>query len=139
MTLGTTEGEIVKAILEGVTYEIRMCADTFAEIGHPVKEYRCSGGGAKSETWMRIKADIMGAEMTVPEVSEAGCLGMALQAGTAIGVYGSLNEAVATTVKVTKRYEPDAKRAERYNENMAIYRDLYPAIRDLNHRIAAFV
>ncbi|MCA9449903.1 MAG: hypothetical protein KC931_22470, partial [Candidatus Omnitrophica bacterium] len=72
LSLGTTEGEVIKAILEGVTYEIRMCSDTFKEVGHPVKEYRCSGGGAKSETWMQIKADIMNAEMTVPEVSEAG-------------------------------------------------------------------
>ncbi|MCA9415790.1 MAG: hypothetical protein KC917_05950 [Candidatus Omnitrophica bacterium] len=138
LTLGTTEGEVIKSILEGVTYEIRMCSDTFKEVGHPVKEYRCSGGGAKSETWMQIKADIMNAEMTVPEVSEAGCLGMALLAGSAVGVYRNVKEAVETTVKVTKRYEPDAHRAAIYNENMEVYKDLYPALQSINHRIARF-
>jgi xylulokinase len=136
LTLGTSEGEVIKSILEGITYEIRMCSDTFHEVGHPVKEFRCSGGGAKSPVWMQIKADIMNAEMTVPEVSEAGCLGMALLAGSAVGVYHDLKEAVEATVKVTRRYEPDAQRAARYDENMAVYRDLYPAMREINHRIA---
>ncbi len=136
LTLGTSEGEVIKSILEGVTYELRLCADTFTEVGHPVKEYRCSGGGAKSKVWMQIKADIMNAEMTVPEVSEAGCLGVALLAGTAIGIYRDLAQAVEATVKVTKRYEPDPRRAEQYDENMEIYRDLYPALRTINHRIA---
>ena len=136
ITLGTTEGEVIKSILEGVTYEIRTCSDTFKEVGHPVREYRCSGGGAKSETWMQIKADIMNAEMTVPEVSEAGCLGMALLAGSAVGIYKDIKDAVEATVKVTKSYEPDAERAAIYNENMEIYRDLYPSLKSLNHRIA---
>ncbi|MCA9432227.1 MAG: hypothetical protein KC931_04170, partial [Candidatus Omnitrophica bacterium] len=91
-----------------------------------------------SETWMQIKADIMNAEMTVPEVSEAGCLGMALLAGSAVGVYRNVKEAVETTVKVTKRYEPDAHRAAIYNENMEVYKDLYPALQSINHRIARF-
>lgn len=136
LTLGTTEGEVIKAILEGVTYEIRQCSDTFREVGHPVHEFRCSGGGAKSEVWMQIKADIMNAEMTVPEVSEAGCLGMALLAGTAVGVYSTLAEGVRTAVKVTRRYQPDPKRAAIYDENMEIYKDLYPTLKGLAHRIA---
>jgi xylulokinase len=137
LTLSTTEGEVIRAVLEGITYELAMCVDLIAQLGHPVREFRCSGGGAKSAPWLQIKADIFNAEMTVPEVSEAGCLGVALLAGTAIGVYRNLAEAVDTTVKVSRSVQPDPKRAEIYRENLAIYREVYPTLRDLNHRITA--
>jgi xylulokinase len=137
LSLHTTRGEVIRAILEGITYEIRMCVDLYAEIGHPIQEFRCSGGGSKSKQWMQIKADIMNAEILVPEVSEAGCLGMAMLAGAAIGVYNSLEEAVATTVKVTRSFSPNPKHVAVYEENMAVYRDLYPTIKDLAHRITA--
>jgi len=136
-SLDTTRGEVIRSILEGITYEIRMCVDLYAEIGHPLQEFRCSGGGAKSKEWMQIKADIMNAEILVPEVSEAGCLGMALLAGAAIGCYSNLEEAVETTVKVTRSFSPDPNRAQVYEENMAIYRDLYPTVKNLAHRISA--
>lgn len=135
LSLSTSEGEIIRAILEGITYEIAMCVEVFSTLGHPLHEFRCSGGGAKSAAWMQIKADILNAEIAVPEVNEAGCLGMALLAGTATGVYPSLAEAVARTVKVGRRYQPNPKHAAIYRENMALYRDIYPTIRDLNHRI----
>jgi len=137
LSLDTTRGEIIRAVLEGITYEIAMCVDLYAEIGHPVKEFRCSGGGAKSEAWMQIKADILNAEIKVPAVSEAGCLGMAMLAGTAVGVYADLEEAVKTTVRITRSFSPTPKHAALYKENLAVYRDLYPTIKDLAHRISA--
>lgn len=137
LSLGTKEGEIIRAVLEGITYEIAMCVGLFREIGFPIHEFRCSGGGAKSSAWIQLKADIMNAEMSIPEVNEAGCLGVALLAGTAIGVYRNLEEAVKTTVKVTRRYQPDSRRAAIYQENLALYREIYPSLKDLNHRITA--
>jgi xylulokinase len=122
-------------VLEGITYEIAMCVDLYKEIGHPVEEFRCSGGGAKSDRWMQIKADLLNAEIKVPKVSEAGCLGMAMLAGAATGVYNSIEEAVETTVKVDRSFSPDAKRAEVYRENLEVYRDLYPTLKELAHRI----
>jgi len=137
LSLDTSRGEVIRAVLEGITYEIAMCVDLYKEIGHPVEEFRCSGGGAKSDRWMQIKADILNAEIKVPEVSEAGCLGMAMLAGAAIGVYKNIEEAVRSTVKVNRSFSPDSKRAEIYRENLSVYRDLYPTIKNLAHRITA--
>ena len=62
LTLDTTRQDIVRAVLEGITYELRMCIDLLDEAGVPVDELRATGGGAKSAPWLQIKADIMNRE-----------------------------------------------------------------------------
>ncbi len=129
--LGTTRGEIVRALLEGLSFEIKLNIKLLAEAGIGLEELRAVGGGAKSERWLQIKADIFNRRVVSLETSEAACLGVALLAGVAAGAYDSLEEAVAATVRPLKTYEPDPERARYYEEQFARYRDLYPLTRRL--------
>lgn len=135
LTLGTTKGEIIRAILEGITMELRFCVELLGKAGVPINELRATGGGSKSDYWMQIKADIMGRPVRVPAVTEASSLGCAMLAGTATGVYGSLSEAVEQVVKTGKSFEPIEKNVAYYNDRFGLYMEIYPKLKDLLHRM----
>jgi xylulokinase len=135
LTLATGKGDIIKGLLEGVTFEMRLNLEHLGRAGVAVERLRAIGGGAQSPTWLQLKADIFDRPVSALSVSEAACLGAALLAGTAVGEYSSLNEAVGRTVHVTRTYEPDPEMAARYDERYDIYQRLYPALRDIVHRL----
>jgi len=135
MTLGTTKGEVIRGILEGITMELRLCVDLLDKAGVPIEELRATGGGSKSDYWMQIKADIMGRPVRLPKVSESGNLGCAMLAGTATGVYRSLSEAAEQLITIGKSFEPNDKNACYYQDRLGLYADLYPRLQDLFHRM----
>lgn len=131
MTLSTTRCEFAKALLEGVTYEMRLNLERLAQAGVEVRELRAIGGAAKSPVWLQLKADIFGIPVTALDVSEAGSLGTAMLAGWATGVYADLEEAVEVCVRTGKTFEPDAGRAAAYSEIFGRYRRLYEAVKGI--------
>jgi xylulokinase len=135
LTLGTGTDQILKALLDGITYEMRLNLDRLTEAGVPVQALRAIGGGAKSRTWMQLKANIFGRPVSALNVSEAACLGAAMLAGVAAGEFRSVDEATAALVRVTETFDPQPAEAARYDEMFGLYRELYPALRDLVHRI----
>jgi xylulokinase len=135
LTLATTRGDIVKAILECLAFELRGNLAYWTAAGIDVQELRAVGGGAKSSRWLQIRADIMGRPVTTLKVREAACLGAAILAGTAAGVYSSLDEGIAATVRLGDIYEPDADRLRAYEARYAVYRDLYPSLKGVNARL----
>jgi xylulokinase len=66
-------------------------------------------------------------------VTEAACLGAALLAGTAAGLYADLSDAVAQTVQLQQRIEPDAAQVGAYDERYQLYRQLDPAVSQLHN------
>ena len=136
LTLDTTRQDLVRAVLEGITYELRMCIDLLDDAGVPVDELRATGGGAKSAPWLQIKADIMNRPIVVPAVSEAGCLGCAILGGVATGVYDSASQAVDHLVKIDREYTPNEANARRYAEMVELYKQIYPLNKSLFHKLA---
>jgi xylulokinase len=135
LTLSTTRGQIVKAIIDSVTYEIKLSIDAMEAAGLAIDELRAMGGGAKSSLWLQTKADILGRPVKAMDVSEAPCLGCALLAGIATGVYGSPAEAVARAVRVNRTYEPKPKLQAQYAEKAAVYAEVYPTLKGLNRKL----
>lgn len=135
LSLATSKADIIKAMLEGITYEMRLNLDSLGQAGLPVSSIRAIGGGAKSSTWMQLKANIFNRPVSSLSVSEAACLGAALLAGSGTGQYASLAEAVAQTIKVTETVEPEPAEAAQYEERYQLYRDLYPTLKDYLHRL----
>jgi xylulokinase len=135
LTLATGTDQIIKGILDGITYEMRLNLDRLAEAGVEVREIRAIGGGAKSRTWMQLKANIFNRPVSALNVSEAACLGAAILAGVAAGEYGSAAEAAEMLVKVVATYEPQPDEVARYAEQYGRYQRLYPALRDLLHEL----
>jgi len=135
LTLGTTRGDLIKALLDSVTFEMRVNLERLDAAGVSIDELRAIGGGAKSPTWLQLKADIFGKSVTALDVTEAPCLGAALCAGLAVGEYASAGEAVAAAVHDGRRYEPDSAMHERYLEKYEAYKALYPALQNLSPRL----
>ena len=135
LQLSTTRGEIVRAVLEGVTYEMALNADVLRECGTPIASFRAIGGGAKSPFWMQLKADLLGRPVHAMRVPEAVCLGAAILAGAATGAYSSARATSLRLSKVERTYEPDARRAKTYRERFALYKELYPTMKGFLHRL----
>lgn len=136
LTLGTGRGDLIKAILDGVTFEMRLNLELLDQAGVHIRQLRAIGGGAKSKAWLQLKADIFGRPVAALDVTEAPCLGTAMLAGVAIGEYNSSREAVEACVREHGLYEPDPGRHEAYTERFQLYKELYPRLKDLAHRMA---
>jgi xylulokinase len=135
LTLGTDRKTLLKGLLEGICYELALNIEGLHQAGVPLTRLRCTGGGSRSPLWMQLKADITGLECVRLRVSESGCQAAAILGGVAAGVYASPDEAVELLVHEDARYEPRAGMVARYVERLARYKELWPAARDVVHRM----
>jgi len=131
LTLGTRRQDLVKAILEGVTYEMAVNLKYMAQAGVKVEELRAIGGGAKSPAWLALKADILGRSIKSLNVSEAAGLGAALLAGYGTGLYPTLATATEELIAVKETFQPRPEQVEKYRKKLATYERIYPAVKGL--------
>ena len=132
--IGTRHGtaHLVRAALEGVAYAVRQIYEITVAQGGSTAETWSVGGQARSAAWNRIKADVLGVPVVVPEVLEAGALGAACLAAAGSGHYPSMWEAAAAMVHAAYRIEPDPGNHERYTARYTeVYMELYPRLADL--------
>ena len=137
MTFDTRRADIVRAILEGLTYEQALVIRRLNDIDEEVSHLTAIGGGSRSERWMQIKSDITGLPVSVIHTSEAASLGVAMLAGWATGVYASLAEAAAQLISVRKTFTPRLERSAHYQRQLTIYGELYQALRPLYRAMAS--
>jgi xylulokinase len=130
-----TQATIAKAILEGLTFELRVNLDLLRGSGIAIEALHAVGGGARSPLWLQLKADICQVPLRVPAVTEAACLGAALLAGLGAGAYGDPYEAVARAVQLDRRVEPDPSGVSAYEARYPLYRQLYPALASLQRQL----
>jgi xylulokinase len=131
LSLTTTKSEIAKAILEGVTCEMKVNLELLRKAGVDITQLRAFGGGAKSAVWMQIKADIIDMPITTLAVTEAGCLGAAMLAAKACGKVGTLQECSRMWVKLIRTYEPRPEQSLKYKERFEIYSNIYDSLKPL--------
>lgn len=135
LTFRTDKTELAKAILEGLSFELRLNLDLLREGGIEISELRAIGGGARSDLWLQLKADICGVPVVVPSITEAASRGAALLAGTAAGHFTSAASAAEEKLRFERRFDPDLKRKALYDERFELYREVYPALKSIHHRI----
>lgn len=116
--LGHGRGHYVRAVMEGVVFDLRENLDVMRGMGIAPERVVLSGGGAKSGTWSKIVADVFGIPVEIPSGGEQACYGAALLAGTGAGVYASLHEAAGIAKPSAATVEPD-------NANAAVYAESY--------------
>lgn len=131
LSLTTGRGTLVRAVLEGISYELRLNLERMESAGLAVGEIRCTGGGARSAAWVQLKADVLDRPMVVVDVAENGAFGAACLAGAAIGLFPSADSAARDLVRPVRTFEPRPAMAARYERSFARYRGLYPALRTL--------
>ncbi|OGR24245.1 MAG: hypothetical protein A2139_11235 [Desulfobacca sp. RBG_16_60_12] len=131
LSLATEPGDIIAAILEGTTFELKVNMESFEKAGIIIQELRAVGGGARSDRWLQLKADITGKPIVRLDVTESGCLGAAILAGIAAGVYASYGEALHNVIRLGRRFEPNLANTRRYEEPFATYKHVYPQVKPL--------
>ncbi len=115
-------GDLFRACLEGVTYEMKYNMDLLETHGIRIRELYAVGGGSKSMAWLGIKAAITGCPIHQLEVEEAGITGTAIMACVAAGIYPSVPEACSAFIRERNTIWPDAGLHERYEELYAEYK-----------------
>lgn len=126
-----TKAHMARAVMEGAAYSLLHNIEVAVGAGASVGVMRAMGGAANSRFWTQMKADITGRPIEVPGCDTATTLGAALLAGVGVGVYGGFAEAVAQTVTVKRRHEPNSAFADEYRRGYEAYRALYTALKDL--------
>jgi xylulokinase len=127
-TLAHTRGHFIRALLEGSAYAVRDIITQMKVAGIELRELRVVGGGAKSQLWNQIKADVTGLQVNVPEITETTALGAAFLALVGIGVYSTLTEVSEHVVKIREHIEPDPASTSMYAEAYEQYRQTYFAM-----------
>lgn len=134
LTLSTTKGDIIKAFLEGITYELRENMQRMEAAGLVMGELIATGGGARSDTWLQLKADMCGKAVRTVSIVETGCYGAACLAGAGVGVFSNAAEPIRQLVKTRKVFDPRPDHRAFYDDAAARYRALYNALRPLSRR-----
>jgi len=132
----TKKEDMVRAVVEGLDYAfLDMLKALELGVGQKAEKITAIGGGARNEFWMQNKADVSGRLVVTPEIEEATALGAAMLAGVGVGIYKNLAEAVQRVHKPGRSFEPNLKLASFYAELFEIYREISPALQQVNSRI----
>lgn len=128
LDLSTTRKEIMKALLEGVAFEMKLNLEILKQSGYEVNELRAIGGGAKSHIHNQLKANVIGKPITILDINEAGCMGVAMLA-KAVYSKQNIRDIVKKWIKPISKIEP--KLQDYYNTKFDLYKKLYPALKKL--------
>ncbi len=124
-------GALARATLEGVAYGLRDSLELLRELGVRPEVGRASGGGARSDLWLRIVASVLRVPLERTESEEGSAFGAALLAGVRAGVFRDAADAVARCVRVRDRIEPDPDWSSAYERGYERYSLLYPTLKRL--------
>jgi xylulokinase len=126
LRLGHTRGHLFRAILQGTAFGFRHHLDVLREHGHTARKARVTDGGASSQVWTQITADILGLSLEKVNIRSGSALAAAFVAGMGIGVFNSWYD-IERLITVTEVVEP--VHHDVYDEQYRAYRALYPAIK----------
>ena len=118
-----TQGHLVRAVMEGVLYNMATVFDSLEAAGGQVKTLRASGGFAHSTLWQQMLADIVEREVVIPTVIESSALGAAVLALVSVGEWSEL-EQVQSCVEIAHSRQPIAENVKRYRQILPIYSEL---------------
>jgi len=131
LRLSTTRGEFLKALLEGVSFEMRLNLELLNDAGIGINELRAVGGAAVSQSLMQLKADVLNRPIRAVGNTEAGCFGAAMLARAARGD-ASVADVAARWVQLGVLLEPETDRARHYEDRFQEYRTLYCSMRAID-------
>ncbi len=136
LTPGHSRGSISRAIMEGVTLELRRALAVIRSAGLDVREMRTIGGGARSPLWSAIKADVYRLPVRTFAVFEGGVLGAAVLAGTGVGMYADAAAAADARARLADTFSPTAD-ADRYDAQFALFTRVHDLLQPAFELLAA--
>ena len=130
------KGHFTRAVLEGVAFSLLDCVEVLRDLGVEPKKAIAIGGGASSDLWVGILADVLGIELARNENDDSSSLGSAMLAGVATGVFDSFADSVRKCVRVKGTVAPDPARHAFYMKKFATYKAIHDALAPVYDDIA---
>jgi len=133
ITARTTRDMLIRSLLEGVTFGMRDALEIMRHMGIATQEVRATGGGARSDFWRQLQADIYNVPIVTTNATEGPAYGVALLAGVGTGIFSSVEQACKASIRKVATAKPNRKMAALYQRHYAVYGKLYS---DLKLRFA---
>ncbi len=127
LTFEHTKTDIYKALMEGTSYEILLNLEKMRTLKITLDEVVATGGGANSDIWLQIKADIFGIPVKSLDGSEIGAAGTAFLSGLAVGAYTDDCKLIGEK----KTFYPNAEKNKFYQKQYKKYARIYKAAKEV--------
>ncbi len=131
VTLETNKYDIYKALMEGTSYEMLLNFNMLKSFVGEIKTIRATGGGATSDLWLQIKADILNMQIIALDCKEIGAAGTAALAALAVGAADDLKPCISRMAATRKTFSPNKEKSEIYSQLYKKYANLYNAVKKL--------
>lgn len=131
ITLKHSRAHFIRAILESIAFMLKKILTLVEVSGMRIDEVHSMGGGARSDLWLQIKADVCEYPFVRMVEEEAATLGAAILAAVSVGDYSSFDKAVSVMVKRGKRFLPERAHRDVYTRNYNLYCELYDSLKQL--------
>ena len=125
LTLDHDRADMARSLMEGIVFGMKDGLNVMDELGVACKHVVAAGGGARSDVWLQMQADIFERDVHRSASKEQACLGAAITAAIGVGKFSNYPEACAACV------EPPTKVFSPIEENVRVYRELFPIYREL--------
>ena len=123
-------GDMIRAIMEGVPYSLKDCLSVLEEMGVRPDNMLACGGGARSDLWKQMMADVYDMNISTVDSKEGPALGVAILAMVGAGLYDSVEEACQKVIRVNHTTKKSAENAEKYKNVYHIYKGLYQHLKE---------
>ncbi len=131
MSMDTSREEMTQAVLEGVAFGLRDSLEVARSLNIPISRTKICGGGAKSQLWKKIIANVLNLKVDVVESEEGPGYGGAILAAVGCGEYENVQAATEKIIKVVDTIDPDVELAAKYEEKYKKFRQIYPVVKGL--------
>ncbi len=136
LTMKHKKSDMIRAIMEGVIYNLNQSYKILTDIGINSKILIASGGGANGELWKQIQADVLGIPVYTTKVDEEACLGAAIEGAVGQGYFISIEDACGQMIELNDNpILPDKSNCSKYDYYQGVFNDLYERNADLFEKL----
>ncbi len=128
------KSDIDRAVVEGVTFALKQSFDLIKNLGVDIHKVRITGGGAKSNVWAQMIADVFDVKVVKITTEEGPALGAAILAMVGCKEFPSVKEACNKIIQLDTEFEPVEEQSNRYNIKFNNFIEIYPSIKNLFYK-----
>lgn len=125
-----TKKDMIRAVMEGVSYSLSDCNDILTEMGVSVNEMMACGGGGTSKLWRQMLSDMYECRVNTVDSKEGPALGVAILAGVGAGIYPSVEEACNRIIKTDNTTFPNINNVLEYRKYHKVYKNIYSCLKE---------
>ena len=129
MSMDTTRTDMLQAVFEGVAFAIRDSFEVAKSLGIQIDRSNICGGGAKSELWKKIMANVLGIPLDTVKTEQGPGYGGAILAMVGCGEFESVNAACDSLVEISDTVYPDENISALYNKKYETFKEIYPSLK----------